>query len=39
VGGYIGMREEIGRREISDRLDPCGGHVLEVSIGSGGNLP
>ncbi len=36
---YIGMREETGRREITDRLDPCGGDVLEVSIGPGVNLP
>jgi ubiquinone/menaquinone biosynthesis C-methylase UbiE/uncharacterized protein YbaR (Trm112 family) len=36
---YIGMNEEIGRREITDRLDPRGGRVLEVSIGPGVNLP
>jgi len=36
---YIGMREETGRREITDRLDPRGGRVLEVSIGPGVNLP
>ncbi len=36
---YIGMNEETGRREITDRLDPCGGRVLEVSIGPGVNLP
>ncbi len=36
---YIGMSEEAGRREITDRLDPCGGNVLEVSIGPGVNLP
>lgn len=35
----IGMREEAGRREITDRLDPRGGGVLEVSIGPGVNLP
>lgn len=35
---YIGMNEEIGRREITDRLDPHGGRVLEVSIGPGVNL-
>lgn len=35
----IGMREETGRREITDRLDPRGGKVLEVSIGPGVNLP
>lgn len=36
---YIGMNEETGRREITDRLDPHGGRVLEVSIGPGVNLP
>jgi ubiquinone/menaquinone biosynthesis C-methylase UbiE/uncharacterized protein YbaR (Trm112 family) len=36
---YIGMCEETGRREITDRLDPHGGRVLEVSIGPGVNLP
>ena len=36
---YIGMNEETGRREITDRLDPRGGRVLEVSIGPGVNLP
>jgi ubiquinone/menaquinone biosynthesis C-methylase UbiE/uncharacterized protein YbaR (Trm112 family) len=36
---YIGMKEETGRREITDRLDPHGGKVLEVSIGPGVNLP
>jgi ubiquinone/menaquinone biosynthesis C-methylase UbiE/uncharacterized protein YbaR (Trm112 family) len=36
---YIGMDEEIGRREITDRLIPGGGRVLEVSIGPGVNLP
>ena len=36
---YIGMDEETGRREITDRLDPHGGRVLEVSIGPGVNLP
>jgi ubiquinone/menaquinone biosynthesis C-methylase UbiE len=36
---YIGMKEETGRREITDRLDPQGGKVLEVSIGPGVNLP
>ncbi len=36
---YIGMHEETGRREITDRLDPRGGRVLEVSIGPGVNLP
>jgi SAM-dependent methyltransferase/uncharacterized protein YbaR (Trm112 family) len=36
---YIGMNEEQGRREITDRLDPRGGRVLEVSIGPGVNLP
>lgn len=36
---YIGMREDTARREITDRLDPKGGRVLEVSIGPGVNLP
>lgn len=36
---YIGMNEETGRREITDRLDPRGGRTLEVSIGPGVNLP
>jgi ubiquinone/menaquinone biosynthesis C-methylase UbiE/uncharacterized protein YbaR (Trm112 family) len=36
---YIGMNEEQGRREITDRLDPHNGRVLEVSIGPGVNLP
>jgi ubiquinone/menaquinone biosynthesis C-methylase UbiE/uncharacterized protein YbaR (Trm112 family) len=36
---YIGMDEEIGRREITDRLEPHGGRVLEVSVGPGVNLP
>ncbi len=36
---FIGMDEETGRREITDRLDPRGGRVLEVSIGPGVNLP
>jgi hypothetical protein len=36
---YIGMKEEAGRREITDRLNPQGGKVLEVSIGPGVNLP
>lgn len=36
---FIGMNEETGRREITDRLEPHGGHVLEVSIGPGVNLP
>jgi ubiquinone/menaquinone biosynthesis C-methylase UbiE/uncharacterized protein YbaR (Trm112 family) len=45
---YIGMDEETGRREITDRLDPRGspgsstghgGRVLEISIGPGVNLP
>jgi ubiquinone/menaquinone biosynthesis C-methylase UbiE len=33
------MDEETGRREITDRLDPRGGRVLEISIGPGVNLP
>ena len=36
---YIRMDEATGRREITDRLDPHGGRVLEVSIGPGVNLP
>lgn len=36
---YIGMPEEQARREITDRLAPEGGRVLEVSIGPGVNLP
>jgi ubiquinone/menaquinone biosynthesis C-methylase UbiE/uncharacterized protein YbaR (Trm112 family) len=36
---FIGMTEEQGRREITDRLEPQGGRVLEVSIGPGVNLP
>jgi SAM-dependent methyltransferase len=36
---YIGMDEETGRREITDRLDPHSGRVLEVSVGPGVNLP
>jgi len=36
---YIGMTEEQARREVTDRLDPLGGRVLEVSIGPGVNLP
>jgi len=36
---YIGMDEETGRREITDRLEPRGGKVLEVSVGPGVNLP
>ena len=36
---YIGMSEEQGRREITDRLNPRGGKVLEVSVGPGVNLP
>ena len=36
---YIGMTEEQGRREVTDRLEPNGGRVLEVSIGPGVNLP
>jgi ubiquinone/menaquinone biosynthesis C-methylase UbiE len=33
------MSEETARREVTDRLDPKGGRVLEVSIGPGVNLP
>jgi ubiquinone/menaquinone biosynthesis C-methylase UbiE/uncharacterized protein YbaR (Trm112 family) len=36
---YIGMNEETGRREITDRLEPHGGKVLEISVGPGVNLP
>lgn len=36
---YVGMDEETSRREITDRLEPRGGRVLEVSIGPGVNLP
>lgn len=36
---YIGMKEETARREVTDRLEPHGGRVLEVSIGPGVNLP
>ncbi len=36
---FIGLSEEAGRREITDRLEPGGGRVLEVSIGPGVNLP
>jgi ubiquinone/menaquinone biosynthesis C-methylase UbiE/uncharacterized protein YbaR (Trm112 family) len=36
---YIGMTEEQARREVTNRLDPKGGQVLEVSIGPGVNLP
>ena len=36
---YIGMTEETGRREVTDRLEPRGGRVLEVSVGPGVNLP
>jgi ubiquinone/menaquinone biosynthesis C-methylase UbiE len=35
----IGMTEEQARREVTDRLEPKGGRVLEVSIGPGVNLP
>lgn len=34
----IGLKEETGRRELIDRLQPHG-RVLEVSIGPGVNLP
>ncbi len=35
----IGMTERTGRNQVLDRLTPRGGRVLEVSIGSGPNLP
>ena len=35
----IGMTEEQARREVTDRLEPQGGRLLEVSIGPGVNLP
>jgi len=35
----LGMSEEQARREVTDRLEPQGGCVLEVSIGPGVNLP
>ncbi len=36
---YIGMDEATGRCEITDQLEPRGGRVLDVSVGSGVNLP
>jgi uncharacterized protein len=36
---FIGGSEQQMRREITDRLEPNGGRVLEVSIGPGVNLP
>jgi ubiquinone/menaquinone biosynthesis C-methylase UbiE/uncharacterized protein YbaR (Trm112 family) len=36
---YIGMDEETARREVTDRLEPHSGRVLEVSVGPGVNLP
>lgn len=36
---FIGVPEDQARREVTDRLDPKGGRVLEVSIGPGVNLP
>ena len=35
----IGKSEEKARRQVTDRLEPKGGRVLEVSIGPGVNLP
>jgi len=35
----IGITEERARREILDRVEIDGGRVLEVSIGTGSNLP
>ena len=28
-----------GRKEVLDRLEPAGGRILEVSVGTGANLP
>lgn len=36
---YIGMDEGTARRQVTDRLEPHLGRVLEVSIGPGVNLP
>ena len=36
---YIGMDEGTARHEITERLEPRSGKVLEVSIGPGVNLP
>jgi ubiquinone/menaquinone biosynthesis C-methylase UbiE len=36
---YIGLNEQVARHEITDRLRPQGGKVLEVSVGPGVNLP
>ncbi len=36
---FIGMKEATARREVTDKLQPRGGKVLEVSIGPGVNLP
>jgi short-subunit dehydrogenase/ubiquinone/menaquinone biosynthesis C-methylase UbiE/uncharacterized protein YbaR (Trm112 family) len=35
----IGVNEKKMRREITERLEPFGGRVLEISIGPGVNLP
>jgi SAM-dependent methyltransferase len=36
---FIGMTEKTGRNQVLDRLTPRNGRVLEVSVGSGPNLP
>jgi SAM-dependent methyltransferase len=36
---FIGIKEETARSEITERLEPKGGRLLEVSIGNGVNLP
>jgi ubiquinone/menaquinone biosynthesis C-methylase UbiE/uncharacterized protein YbaR (Trm112 family) len=36
---FLGTTDSRARREVLDRLEPNGGKVLEVSIGSGVNLP
>ena len=37
---FLGMGgDRRARREVLDRLEPAGGRVLEVSVGTGANLP
>ncbi len=36
---FIGLTDRSGRNQVLDRLTPHGGRVLEVSVGSGPNLP